>query len=142
METTIRKVTILVIDVTYETKHAFKVRPIWLNISQSEFKVWVKVNHFKSMIRRVTTVKYTGKVFQYTKSINFMVKCLKTIAKCLLLLLLLFHGTLYYCVRYSNINYEMRSSKLFIKSIPQKVMARGVHCTEHVRVYVSARKAY
>ena len=52
-----------------------------------------------------------GKLLRYTKTIIFLVKCLKVVAKCCLNGIL-FHGTFYCCLKYS---------KPIIKIIAQKV---------------------
>ena len=48
----------------------------------------------------------------------------KSSSKVLFKLGFFFHGNLYCCARYSNINNKTRYSKLIIKSDAQKVMAR------------------
>ena len=50
-------------------------------------------------------VKYMEKMLWYTKTIIFLVKRLKVVAKCCLNWIF-FHGALYCCVRYSNIEYQ------------------------------------
>ena len=57
-----------------------------------------------SFIMGASTVKDVEKVLWYTETINFLVKRLKVVAK--LFNLDFFHGALYCCVMYSNIEYQ------------------------------------
>ena len=62
----------------------------------------------------------------YTKTIVFWVKSLNIVAECCLNWIF-FNGALYCCVRYKYqiSNMKMRSSKIIIKNIAQKVMAKS-----------------
>ena len=58
-----------------------------------------------------STVKYMEKMLWYTKTINFLVKCLKVVAK--RLNWMCFHCTLYCFIRHSNIEYQYKIFKTY-----------------------------
>jgi hypothetical protein len=71
-----------------------------------------------------STVKCTKKLLRCTKTIKLLVNHLKAVAKCCLNWVY-FHGSIYCCVRYSNIEYQDEIFKLVIKNIIQKVVAKS-----------------
>ena len=64
-------------------------------------------------------VKSTTKVLWYTKTIIDVVKGLKVVAKCCVSWIFI-HDDLYVFVKYSNVEYQVETSKPIIKSDAQK----------------------
>ena len=88
------------------------------------------------LLMGASTIKYTEKVLLYTKSMMFLVKRLKAIAKCCSNWIF-FNDALNYYVRYSNIRYQDEILKIIIKSTAQKVMAQsGFGCRFHAPKYL------
>ena len=66
----------------------------------------MSINFVWRWFKGANTVKYMEEMFRYAKTIIFFIKRLKVVIKCCLNWNFVFHGDLYCCVKYSNIEYQ------------------------------------